>query len=1040
MRGRQSNSISTIGSNAVRLSNSKSIDDCVDDKLVVSSLRCYGDVNRNDAAKKELNWELGEKIGPHYQKIIMKNTLLDKSYCAGKVRRLFWACMLSFVGSMPVVATPVPPTDNTSAPYLGFYEWGLTSGPCQSRLAWWDTAMNRSNLWTQDFTNDDSWADMEGNSYMFGIAANYLRDNPGATYMIAVGLLPGSGNTPLSGTSLANGAAGNYNSYFAAMAQNLVNAGIANRTIVRLGHEFNGNWYPWAVTSDAQALNYAAYWKQVVTAVHAVPGASGIKFCWCGAATVWTSYNIADAYPGNAYVDYVAADIYDRCYDTDTYPYPNGDSQADILQRQKNAWADNVATLNNGLQAWDNIANTNSKPFAIPEWGTWNTSSNGGGDDPYYIQQMYNYIQNPANNVAWHMYFDVWASDGNHQLSTAPSEGPTAFPNSAALFTQLFAVPPFTTNNDIGTTGLTGACNAFSTTGAGGGFLSGGTSDNFHFASEAAAGSTMCLAQITSMSTSTGQAGLMIRQSAAANDIYAALFVSNGNLIFQSRTTAGAAAVTNATVGSVALPVWLKLLQTGNVISGYQSTDGMNWTYVASQTVTMTSSAYAGVAVSSGNTTTLNTVGTASVNNPDIQATLYSSSGESMRIPPIPSAIIVDSASSGVTKTGSWGLSGTQQNLYGGSMLTAWTPTTLSTITFTPNLPVAGQYDVYFTTPGNYQDGDETPISITSTSGTTSGTFNEQTCDGLWTYVGTYSFNAGTTGNLKLTNASVGGYGYVAADAAMFVPVPVAPIAQSVSGGTGVTVTGTWSQSTVITPYYGNYYLWTSGTSGDSVQFTPNLPAAGAYQVYAWWTAYTNRATNAPFSIVNAKGTASVTENQQINGGQWISLGIYSFNAGTGGSVTVSDTGANGNVIANAVEFVPAAPIILSASSTSGVTTTGTWTQSTATEGYYGNYYLVNSLDDSSTVTFTPTLTSTGTYQVYAMWTAGTNRATNTPITVVSASGAASMNVNQQTNGGQWYSLGTYTFNAGTGGSITVGATGANGVVIANAVKLVPSP
>jgi len=259
-----------------------------------------------------------------------------------------------------------------------------------------------------------------------------------------------------------------------------------------------------------------------------------------------------------------------------------------------------------------------------------------------------------------------------------------------------------------------------------------------------------------------------------------------------------------------------------------------------------------------------------------------------------------------------------------------------------------------------------------------------------------------------------------------------------VSNPSGVTLTGSWSQSTFVPGYYGAYYIYNSNTGSNSVQFTPDLPTAGSYQVSAWWTTGSTRATNTPFSIVSTTGTTSVQENQQINGGQWVSLGTYSFNAGTDGSVKVSNTGANGDVIANAVKFSPVSPVILDVSDSTGVTITGSWTQSTGVPGYYGNYYLYNSNTGSNSVKFTPNLPSTGTYQVFAWWTTYSNRATNTPFSIVSASGTTPVQVNQQINGGQWVSLGTYSFNAGTGGSVSVSNTGANGDVIANAVEFVP--
>jgi hypothetical protein len=50
---------------------------------------------------------------------------------------------------------------------------------------------------------------------------------------------------------------------------------------------------------------------------------------------------------------------------------------------------------------------------------------------------MYDFIQDPDNKVAFHSYWDVAASDLNAQLS-----GSTKFPQSAALFKQLFSVEP----------------------------------------------------------------------------------------------------------------------------------------------------------------------------------------------------------------------------------------------------------------------------------------------------------------------------------------------------------------------------------------------------------------------------------------------------------------------------------------------------------------------------------------------------------------------------------------------------------------------
>jgi hypothetical protein len=50
-----------------------------------------------------------------------------------------------------------------------------------------------------------------------------------------------------------------------------------------------------------------------------------------------------------------------------------------------------------------------------------------------------------------------------------------------------------------------------------------------------------------------------------------------------------------------------------------------------------------------------------------------------------------------------------------------------------------------------------------------------------------------------------------------------------------------------------------------------------------------------------------VLVNQQLNDGQWVSVGVYPFATGTSGSVTISNTStAQGTyVMADAVRLVP---------------------------------------------------------------------------------------------------------------------------------------
>lgn len=134
---------------------------------------------------------------------------------------------------------------------------------------------------------------------------------------------------------------------------------------------------------------------------------------------------------------------------------------------------------------------------------------------------------------------------------------------------------------------------------------------------------------------------------------------------------------------------------------------------------------------------------------------------------------------------------------------------------------------------------------------------------------------------------------------------PATTVTLDNASSSGVTITGTWTLATTTPGYYGANYLHDGNTGGGkSVRFTPNL-VAGNYEVYLRWTANVNRATNVPVDINHAGGTTTASVNQELNNGVWVSLGTFAFAGGTTGSVLVRNTGANGYVVADAVQFIP---------------------------------------------------------------------------------------------------------------------------------------
>lgn len=116
----------------------------------------------------------------------------------------------------------------------------------------------------------------------------------------------------------------------------------------------------------------------------------------------------------------------------------------------------------------------------------------------------------------------------------------------------------------------------------------------------------------------------------------------------------------------------------------------------------------------------------------------------------------------------------------------------------------------------------------------------------------------------------------------------------------------------------------------------------------------------------------------------------------------------------------------------------GTWSTSTATEGYYGsNYRSHAAASNSDSFIWQIPLPQAGLYHLYARWPAGADRATNAPYTITSAGGNSTVAVNQQNNNNTWVQLGTYRF-SGTTAKVALGVSG-TGSVMADAVMALPA-
>jgi len=122
--------------------------------------------------------------------------------------------------------------------------------------------------------------------------------------------------------------------------------------------------------------------------------------------------------------------------------------------------------------------------------------------------------------------------------------------------------------------------------------------------------------------------------------------------------------------------------------------------------------------------------------------------------------------------------------------------------------------------------------------------------------------------------------------------------------------TGTWSGSSAVGPFVGHDYLHDGNENkgASTVRFVPDLPAAGKYQVRVAYSANPNRATNVPVTLNTAAGTVTVKLNQRQAppDAPFASLGTFALPGGRGGWVEIANTGTDGHVIADAVQWLPA--------------------------------------------------------------------------------------------------------------------------------------
>lgn len=239
----------------------------------------------------------------------------------------------------------------------------------------------------------DTWSGIEGQVDFLGDWARWRRARTDRMFVLNVPMLDrNESGVPDAQVrvELRQGALGQYDSHYKALARRLVALGVPD-TVVVLGWEMNGITYTGRCGPDPTA--WKAYWKSIVTTMRSVPGQ---RFTFDFApnrgtdAIAWTR-----CYPGDDVVDILGMDSYDQ---------PPGRTFAQQV------------TEPYGLRKHVEFAAAHGKPISYPEWGLFRN-----GDNPSYMASMLRWISTYKplyNTLTDYCPHGVWQCSTNPGSST----------------------------------------------------------------------------------------------------------------------------------------------------------------------------------------------------------------------------------------------------------------------------------------------------------------------------------------------------------------------------------------------------------------------------------------------------------------------------------------------------------------------------------------------------------------------------------------------------------------------------------------------
>jgi hypothetical protein len=257
----------------------------------------------------------------------------------------------------------------------GVYLPGSSKAKAEQFASW----RNRPLDVVIDWSARANWNDVVNPSWLYN-----LWQNTPYTKVFGVAMVPEEDHS----ATMKGCAAGDYNARWREFGRVIKSRGFDENTIIRLGWEFNGDWYKWSAYDPALYVNC---WRNIVTTVE--EQAPKLRWDWTVNRGEGSSVEDArKAYPGDDYVDIIGVDSYDA--------WPGATSQSAWREQYEGRF---------GLRFWGEFAAAHSKPLSVPEWGVslgHQFRGHNGGDNAFYMSKMTEFFRANASRLAYEAYFN----------------------------------------------------------------------------------------------------------------------------------------------------------------------------------------------------------------------------------------------------------------------------------------------------------------------------------------------------------------------------------------------------------------------------------------------------------------------------------------------------------------------------------------------------------------------------------------------------------------------------------------------------------